>query len=552
MRTEIQLGTLHLSEQERARASEWSIGCDWNAAVPRSVGALVAAKAAADPDAIAVDCVGGVLSYRRLWERTGAFIESLSDRGVGPGHTVAVTGGRSADLIAVFLAVEAIGAVYLPVPADWPVQRMRTVLERGAAVVVDTDARPEGATPERTRAEEAAVAAGLGILQASAVGASAAADRPLSPREVPVDEVRYCIYTSGTTGTPKGALVEQRGMMNHLWAKVIELGLTESDTVAFTAPIGFDISIWQMLAPLAVGGSIAVVGDADVAFPRRLDHRLTTAGATVVELVPTMIEWLVSESAKRNTPVLATARWLISTGEELTAGLTGRVLASMPELGLMNAYGPTECSDDVTHHAVTEQDANLPRVYVGRPVMGSRLYLLHFNEDEHGWTAAAPGTVGELFVGGVVVGRGYALAPSTTARAFFTDVFDEQSPTRRLYRTGDLARFDGETVLYLGRVDRQVKLSGVRIELVEVEAAIDSHPGVEQCAALVGSHGGKPALVIYYTSAAGVPPHDLQQHASETLPPSMVPKSFRIVSSMPTTPNGKIDHRQLAEFEGTI
>jgi amino acid adenylation domain-containing protein len=551
MTTEIRLGTLHLSEKARAQASEWSIGCDWNATVPRSVGALVAAKAAADPDAVAVDHAGGLLSYRRLWERTGAFIESLSDRGVGPGHTVAVTGGRSADLIAVFLAVEAIGAVYLPVPADWPLQRMRTVLEGGAALLVDTDARPEGAAPEWTGAE-AAVAAGLGILQAGAVGASAAAPRPHAPRESPGDEIRYCIYTSGTTGTPKGALVEQRGMMNHLWAKVIELGLTESDTVAFTAPIGFDISIWQMLAPLAVGGSVAVVGDADVAFPRRLSHRLTTAGATVVELVPTMIEWLVSESAKRNVPVLATARWLISTGEELTAGLAGRVLASMPELRLMNAYGPTECSDDVTHHAVTEQDADLPRVPVGRPVMGSRLYLLQFDEDGDQWTAAAPGTVGELFVGGVVVGRGYANAPSTTAAAFFTDVFDEQSPTRRLYRTGDLARFEGETVLYLGRVDRQVKLSGVRIELGEVETAIDSHPDVEQCAALVGSHGGKPALVLYYTSAAGVPPQDLQRHAAKTLPQSMVPKSFRIVSSMPTTPNGKIDHRRLAEAEGAV
>ncbi|GAA0214594.1 hypothetical protein GCM10009527_007930 [Actinomadura nitritigenes] len=437
------------------------------------------------------------LSYAGLAAEARRLAALLEGAGVEPGTVVGVGGGRCAAVVAAFLAIELVGALYVPADETWPAGRVRDVLDQaGASVLVLVD---DGASAPALL--EGAAEAGCRVLRA----ADAAGLEPWAggPRLHGPDRPRYVLFTSGSTGRPKGAVVEHQGMLNHLWAKIVDLELTGDDVVAFTAPLGFDISIWQMLSPLLVGGRVDVIGDEvghdPVAFARAVDEQ----GITVVELVPTMVRHLLEDlpgapaegspsggTTARERP-LGGLRWMIATGEELPAELARRWLEAMPHARLLNAYGPTECSDDVTHHTVTGGDLDLLRLPIGTPVVNARLHVLREGDDGT-WTACDAGETGELFVGGVAVGRGYLGDDARTREAFYRDPFGP-SPTGRLYRTGDAVRLlpagaggeDRPTLQYLGRVDRQVKISGVRMELGEIEAVLQRHPGVRAAAVVV-------------------------------------------------------------------
>ncbi|WP_051772246.1 amino acid adenylation domain-containing protein [Saccharothrix sp. NRRL B-16314] len=495
--------------------------------------------AEAGPDRPAISEGDRVLSYRALVGRVAAARDALLAEGVGPGDVVAAVGTRSTGTPVVFLALESLGASYLPVDTTWPADRVRDVLDRSrAALLVDYAENDNASGAARSAAEAERVA----VLRLTS---SATGGRQL-PRE-PADrslEARYTIFTSGTTGRPKGATVQHRGMLNHLWAKVVDLELGADDVVAFTAPLVFDISIWQMLCPLLVGGRVAVVDDATMRFPRWLIGALDTGDVTVVELVPTVVGWLVDEAKRHGGTPLSGLRHLLSTGEELHPAMAGRVLDALPHVSVVNAYGPTECSDDVTHHPVVRADLDRPRLPVGAPVINTSLYLLAPDADGR-WRAAEPGETGELFVGGTGVGLGYLNDRDTTDRAFFRDPFDPGSPTGRLYRTGDLARFDQGLVHYLGRSDRQVKVSGVRMELDEIEAVLNRHPAVGNCAVVVSGDGEQSELVAHYSLLAQVTSDELQRVLSSALPPAMVPRRWREWDALPLTHNGKVDHRAL-------
>ncbi|MDI5967914.1 amino acid adenylation domain-containing protein [Streptomyces sp. SL13] len=502
--------------------------------------AYVADTAASVPQRTAVVDGDVVWTYAQLLHRTGQFATALRAAGCRAGDIVAAAGERCADSVAVLLALESLGAVYLPVHTAWPAQRVADVLRRaGAALLLAYPAGAGGASVSAAASVTAAADVGVAVLGAPRADAPAgdgvppvAGDRAL--------EARYCVFTSGTTGRPKGALVEHRGMMNHLWAKVDDLSLTADDKVAFTAPLVFDISIWQMLAPLLAGGTVVVVRQADLKFPRALVRALEQHAVTVVELVPTVVGWIVRAAERRAGRSLPALRWLISTGEELRPALAARVLAAADHVRLLNAYGPTECSDDVTHHEVTAADTARERLPVGRPITGARLYLL-VSDGNGAWRAAEPGEAGELFVGGVVVGLGYVNDPVNDAAAFHADGLDPHSPTGRLYRTGDLARFGDGVVHYLGRTDRQVKVSGVRMELEEIEAVLCRHPDIGGCAVLVTGPPAAPELTAFCTVGAPLETAALRAYAGRSLPEAMVPRYFVTLDAMPLTPNGKTD-----------
>ncbi|TLQ46337.1 amino acid adenylation domain-containing protein [Streptomyces marianii] len=500
----------------------------------------VARHAERDPDRPALTEGGRTLSYRDLLLRVAAIRAVLLGEGVGAGDVVACVGPRSAETPVVFLALESVGASYLPIDLDWPQERVRDVLERSRAALLLDYASLTGAPagPAHAAAETARVKAVP--LPAGPVADDAPPPRTASDRS---DESRYTIFTSGTTGRPKGATVEHRGMLNHLWAKVVDLSLGPDDVVAFTAPLVFDISIWQMLCPLLVGGHIVVVDDPVMRYPRLLVKALDAHRVTVVELVPTVVGWLVDESLRRAPAPLQALRWLMSTGEELHPPVAERAMRALPQVTLVNAYGPTECSDDVTHHVVTHADLERTRLPVGSPVINTALYLLV--EENGSWRSADPGESGELFVGGTGVGLGYLNDPETTARAFFRDPFDPASATGRLYRTGDLARFDEGIVHYLGRGDRQVKVAGVRMELDEIEAVLGRHPAVTQCAVTVSGDGERSQLVAHYSLRVPVPPEELQRAVRAAVPPAMAPRRWREWEALPLTANGKVDHRSL-------
>lgn len=413
-----------------------------------------------------------VLTYDRLGDEARRIAGLLAESGVGPGSAVMVGGRRGAMLVPAFLAIELLGAVYLPCDASWPALRVEAALARtDAAVLLTVDDDP-GVSPGVVAG---AAAAGRPLLRAGDAANAWEGEERLGDPRAP----RYVLFTSGSTGAPKGAVIEHRGMLNHLFSKVRDLGLGPDDVVAQTAPLGFDISIWQLLAPLLAGGQVVVVDDETVADSRALAAAVRREGVTVLELVPTMLRLLLDVTAEA-PPAL---RWLLATGEELPPRLARRCLDRLPGVGLMNAYGPTECSDDVTHHVVTAGDLVLRHLPVGTPVTNTDLYVLAPEGDR--WRPCGPGEAGELFVGGAGVGRGYLDEHDRTREAFFRDPFG--AADGRVYRTGDVVRMlgPGGPLQYLGRVDRQVKVSGVRIEPGEVEAALRAHPEVRDCAVVL-------------------------------------------------------------------
>ncbi|MER7188081.1 AMP-binding protein, partial [Streptomyces hyaluromycini] len=349
----------------------------------------------------------------------------------------------------------------------------------------------------------------------------------------------YLIFTSGSTGVPKGAMVVNGGMANHVAAKVRDLGLGPEDAVAFTAPLSFDISVWQALAVLTVGGRVCVARSDDLAEP---DALLAWAGnhrVTVLEIVPSFLALVVDrlEDNSRLRERLTSLRTLVSTGEALPGSLARRWHALRTDVDLLNAYGPTECSDDVTHHLVTPaESAALAWPPVGTEILGTRVYTV----DGTGRELAAD-EVGELWVGGAGVGRGYAGDPVATALAFVPDALSG-TPGARLYRTGDRgSRAPDGPIRFVGRNDRQVKLRGHRIELGDAEAGLLSLPEVTAAACAVAD--GRLRAFVTVGRRAAAP--ELLAALRTTVPRPLVPHDLTVVERIPTGPTGKADHAAL-------
>ncbi|MDF3292670.1 amino acid adenylation domain-containing protein [Streptomyces silvisoli] len=540
------LGALPISTAEAQLAVASSLRRERPVDVSRTVVGHVAHWAQHTPDAVAVTDRSGSATYRELERRVAAVRDVLTTMECRPGAVIAAAGPRGAESVVLLLALESMALTYLPVDAAWPHDRLARVLRQSRAchlVSYHRDAKSDGLAA-------AADAVGVPVLDLPNPAELPTGDHPVDLRGRCEDpgEPRYVYYTSGTTGVPKGALVDHQGMINHLWAKVLDLGLGPADRVGLTAPLTFDIAIWQMLAPLLVGGRIVALNEGETAFPRPLVRYLQERDVTVVELVPTVLEWLANEAEDRPDRNLSRLRCLVSTGEELTPQLAGRLLARFPGAMVVNAYGFTETSDDVTHHVVVKDDLSDARLPVGSPVINTVLYVLVADGD--GWRAARPGENGELFVGGLPPGCGYLDDERATRSAFFRDTLDPASPSGRLYRSGDVVTVADGLLRYVGRLDRQVKVSGVRMELGEIEAALRRHDAIVDCAVIAvdTADGDGRQLVGHVVPRQGGAPAaaELLSFLRTQLPSALVPRRWHTHSALPVTANGKTDFRALA------
>jgi amino acid adenylation domain-containing protein len=560
--TELVAGTLADPDRRLADlpllgpAERHQLLAEWNDsafALPgaRTFPQLFRAQVRRSPAALAVACGEVELTYAELDARAGRLARGLVAAGVGPEVVVAVLAERGIDLLVALLAIGKAGGAYLPLDPHHPIPRLRQTLEQSAARLVLV-----GPLFVEAGAELGGAGAPGGerrVLPLSELLSEEGPAEPLPDRALP-DNLAYVIFTSGSTGVPKGAMLEQRGMVNHLATKILTLGITATDRVAQTALQTFDISIWQLLAALLVGGSVDILPDELVRDPLRLLSEIERRGITLFETVPSLLAALLQVDPEHR-PRLERLRWLIPTGEALPPELSRQWFAAYPAIPLLNAYGPTECSDDVSVQVLREAlPAGTPRTPIGRPVANTRVYLLG-----PGGEPAPIGVPGELAVGGVQVGRGYGGRPELTADRFVPDPFAGE-PGERLYRTGDLARVRPSGELeFLGRIDHQVKVRGFRIELGDIEAALADHPDVREVVVLAREDQKSPGgevdrrLVAYLTAEEERAPaaSDLRAFLHTRLPEYMVPAAFVVLPALPLTPNGKVDRKALPAPEGS-
>jgi amino acid adenylation domain-containing protein len=493
------------------------------------------------PKAIAVSAGQVRQSYRELARRSSAIADQLALEGVGPDVIVILVADRCFNFLAAMIAVQQVGGAFLPLDPALPAARLVRIVNHGRAPLVlageeCTSAVNEALSgiPPRRRPK---------ILNLEELTRTLPRD-PVRPIRARSSSLAYVIYTSGSTGVPKGAMVERRGLFNLLHSLIDDLELTASDVIAHTAPQSFVISVWQFLTPLLVGARVHICVDNALGDPTLLVQEVVREGVTVLQIVPAMLRAILQQVP--NDPcfrALSRLRWLISTGEALAPDLCRDWFRYFPDVPVINAYGSTECSDDVARHRIVKAPASLATLPIGRPIANTQLYVL----DTH-LQPMPVGVVGELYVGGIGVGRGYLNDAKQTRQRFLRDPFSKRR-SARLYRTGDLARWRPDRTLeFLGRIDDQVKIRGHRIELKEVEHALAEHADVQAAVVLArGDLGGEARLVAYIVAVEGRQPgaNALRHFLKTKLPSYMIPAGYVFLERIPLTAHGKVDRAAL-------
>ncbi|WP_130901319.1 non-ribosomal peptide synthetase [Pseudomonas sp. Sample_11] len=503
--------------------------------------ALFEAQVAAHPQRIAASCLDQQLSYAELNHNANRLGHALVAAGVRMDQPVALLAERNLDLLGMIIGSFKAGAGYLPLDPGLPSQRLSRIIELSRTpLLVCSAACLEQA---QTLLEEFGCSNRPRLLVWEEVQASAAATHNPGIHSGP-DNLAYVIYTSGSTGLPKGVMVEQRGMLNNQLSKRPYLDLSAADVIAQTASQSFDISVWQFLAAPLFGARVDIVPNAIAHDPQGLLAHVQAQGITVLESVPSLIQGMLGSERLS----LDGLRWMLPTGEAMPPELAHQWLLRYPDIGLVNAYGPAECSDDVAFFRVDMASTRGSYLPIGTPTDNNLLYLVDGALD-----LVPLGAVGELCVAGTGVGRGYVSDPLRTAPVFVPNPFG--APGERLYRTGDLARRRTDGVLeYVGRVDHQVKIRGYRIELGEIEARLHEQPEVRDAAVGVQEGVNGKHLVGYLVAAdAALNPGErlerIKQRLRAELPEYMVPLHWLWLEQMPLNANGKLDRKALPALE---
>ncbi|WP_406390044.1 amino acid adenylation domain-containing protein [Streptomyces sp. NBC_00887] len=516
-----------LTASEHTRLAAWGTGPVEN--LPEAtVPALFEQRVRLTPDAPAVRDAGTTLTYGELDARAEILAHHLSARGIGPEDRVAVALPRTHDLVVALLGVLKAGAAYVPLDPDYPAQRLSYMLD---------DARPRLllTTPAiRARLPETPVPClHVGDLGEEALP-SAHATGPV-PALLPAHPA-YVIYTSGSTGRPKGVVVTHRGAGAMARTQSERLRVVPGSRVLHMASVSFDAAFWELCMGL-LSGACLEIAERDALLPGpTLAALVRERGITHLTLPPAALAVMPPGSLPAGTT-------MVLAGEACPPAL---VHAWARDRFLVNAYGPTETTVCATMSTFQHADGPLApdrTVSIGVPVNGTRVHVL-----DDRLAPVAPGVIGELYVSGEGVARGYHGRAALTASRFVADPFDRSGG--RMYRTGDLVRWsaDGELV-YVSRVDDQVKLRGFRIELGEIEAALTTLPGVAAaCAVVREDRPGDRRLVAYTVAAdgtAGPADGEVRAHLATTLPAHMLPSAHVRLDVLPVTPNGKTDRRAL-------
>lgn len=516
-------------------------------------------QATRSPDAEAIRFGNATLTYRQLDERSNQMAAHLSSTGVGPGRIAVVFMEHSIEVVVAILGVLKSGAAYVPVDAATPKGRIATILQD---ISNGTDGRaPVAITQSRLRSGIPPNLADIFVLDANL---DSILNQPASarPSAATPDGAAYIIFTSGSTGTPKGVEIEHRSLVNYIWwaARVYSSG--ESLAWPLFSSLAFDLTVTTLFTPLITGGRIVVyLGDPGVQSMVVLKV-IDDNAVDIIKLTPAHLAMIRDRDLETTR-----LRKFIVGGEDFKAALARDITNAIPHpIEIYNEYGPTEATVGcMIHRFDTERDQSAS-VPIGVPAANAGIYVLSKEYQPTG-----PGIIGEMFIAGDGLARGYFNRPDLTDERFRTvaDPRDGRSKLR-LYKTGDLARWNSEGRLeFLGRADHQVKVGGTRIELGEIEARLLKHPDVQECAVVAVTTSMTKAatrkaaqnghlepsttedsiarLVAYYVSSKPPTVADLRAHLAEELLESMIPTHYVHLERMPLTSNGKIDRSSLPE-----
>ncbi|MFD0772072.1 non-ribosomal peptide synthase/polyketide synthase [Bacillus sp. CGMCC 1.60114] len=491
-------------------------------------------QVARTPDAVAVVYEDGKLTYQELNEKSNQLAHYLQKRGIGPESLVGVCVERSPDMIIGLFGILKAGGAYVPLDPSYPENRLRYILENSQIQVLLTKEALQDWLPKDIQAicldrDQVMISKESNLAPVSGVTAN---------------NLAYIIYTSGSTGNPKGVMIEHHSVINRLQWMQKKYPLSEEDTILQKTPFSFDVSVWELFWWSFVGARVCLLPPGGEKEPAVIEEYIERYRVTTMHFVPSMLstflDYMEQYNLKRDVSSL---NQVFTSGEALNTEQVRRfkrVFYDVQQTKLINLYGPTEATVDVTYY-----DCDLEKepmlIPIGRPIDNTELYVL----DQYQQVVPI-GVVGELYLGGVGLARGYFNRPELTTERFIPHPFKEGE---RLYRTGDLVKYMSDRNLeYIGRIDNQVKIRGFRIELGEIEAALHDHSSVKEAVVLVKEdRPGDKQLVAYVVGEGDV--GEWREYLKKQLPNYMVPAYFFQVESMPLTPNGKVNRKALLELE---
>lgn len=497
----------------------------------RTILQLFEAQAAKTPDLPAMMYDDVTLTYRQLEQKANGLAAELQRLGIGRGDITPLVMNNCLELPISMIALMKLAAPFLPVDETWPRDRLRAILSDVNPKVVLCSAQWDSLSglelPTRLVAHRE-----LEERQSSDFG-----------RPAGMEDLIYGFYTSGSTGLPKCTLNIHHGLLNRFLYMSRRFGSEGRDVVLQNSRHVFDSSIWQMLWPLTNGSRVVIPkrqGILDLTQTIEIIHRY---GITMTDFVPSIFNAMVEllGSDRSQSQKLTTLRQLLIGGEEISPKAVQQFRVFLPHVGITNTYGPTEASIGCVFHEVTAADGD--SIPIGRTIDNTYAVIL-----DEARQLVAPGTIGEIYIGGDCLGRGYLNDPEKTRAAFVDNPFPE-IPGTQLYRTGDLAYFRPDGLInFVGRADQQVKIGGVRIELTEIEAVLSTHPQVREAKVIVHGEGDQKMLIAYVVAQSPVEPAVLKEHAARSLPKYSLPKQVILLERMPLTPNGKADRKALARM----